>query len=178
MANLNSSNIVNGNTIETNDILQLYNAFTSNGGYSVSISGSLTGSATSASVAISASFAISSSRAISSSFATTSSYVAQVNNQPYINSASPSTVSSGSFKFIAGGGSLQDGSFTSTPYTILAGKTMGQNIWVNASYTGNGGSILSANSNLIVNISIEGQIQIGQVVPEDVADIVWTAIYI
>jgi len=52
MATLNSSNIVNGNLIEPNDLLQLYDAFTAGGGttgaYNVSISGSLTGSATSA----------------------------------------------------------------------------------------------------------------------------------
>jgi len=64
MATLNSSNITDGNTIEPTDIIQLYDAFKSGGGttgaYSVSISGSLTGSA---------------STAISSSFATTASYV-------------------------------------------------------------------------------------------------------
>lgn len=50
MATLNSSNIVNGNVVETTDILQLYDALTAGGGttgvYNVSISGSLTGSAT------------------------------------------------------------------------------------------------------------------------------------
>jgi hypothetical protein len=52
MAQLNSSNVVNGNIVEPNDILQLYDAFTAGGGttgaYNVSISGSLTGSATTA----------------------------------------------------------------------------------------------------------------------------------
>jgi hypothetical protein len=87
MATLNSSNITDGNTVEPNDLLQLYDAFTSGGGttgaYSVSISGSLTGSAStatsasyalSASFSTSASFATSSSRAVSSSFAITASY--------------------------------------------------------------------------------------------------------
>ena len=48
MATLNSSNIVNGNVVQPNDLLQLYSALTSGGGYDVSISGSLTGSATTA----------------------------------------------------------------------------------------------------------------------------------
>lgn len=52
MATLNSSNISNGNIIQPNDLLQLYDAFTPGGGttgvYLVSISGSLTGSATTA----------------------------------------------------------------------------------------------------------------------------------
>jgi hypothetical protein len=59
MATLNSSNVVNGNIVESNDILQLYDAFTAGGGttgvYDVSISGSLTGSATTAITATSAS---------------------------------------------------------------------------------------------------------------------------
>jgi hypothetical protein len=63
MATLNSSNITTGNTVEANDLLQLYDALTPGGGttgaYNVSISGSLTGSA---------------STAISASFATTASY--------------------------------------------------------------------------------------------------------
>lgn len=52
MATLNSSNISNGNIVEPNDLLQLYDALTAGGGttgvYDVSISGSLTGSATTA----------------------------------------------------------------------------------------------------------------------------------
>ena len=62
MATLNSSNISNGNTIEPNDLLQLYDALTAGGGttgaYNISISGSLTGSATSATTATTASSAI------------------------------------------------------------------------------------------------------------------------
>ena len=48
MAILDSSNVVNGNTISASDISALYDAFSSGGGYSVSISGSLTGSASTA----------------------------------------------------------------------------------------------------------------------------------
>ena len=55
MAQLDSSNIVNGNTIQTSDLSQLYSALTAGGGYNVSISGSLTGSATTATTATSAS---------------------------------------------------------------------------------------------------------------------------
>jgi hypothetical protein len=55
MAQLDSSNIINGNTIQTSDITQLYSALTAGGGYDISISGSLTGSATTATIATSAS---------------------------------------------------------------------------------------------------------------------------
>jgi hypothetical protein len=70
MATLSKANMVTGNTITAADVTQLVDAFTAGGGYSVSISGSVTGSATSASFATTASY---SETATSSSFATTSS---------------------------------------------------------------------------------------------------------
>jgi hypothetical protein len=77
MATLNSSNISNGNTIEPNDLLQLYDALTPGGGttgvYDISISGSITGSATSASYAATASLLLGS--VVSASFASTSSAI-------------------------------------------------------------------------------------------------------
>ena len=71
MATLSKANMVTGNTITAADVTQLVDAFTAGGGYSVSISGSVTGSATSASFATTASY---SETATSSSFATTASY--------------------------------------------------------------------------------------------------------
>jgi len=70
MATLSKANMVTGNTITAADVTQLVDAFTAGGGYSVSISGSVTGSATSASFATTASY---SETATSSSFSTTSS---------------------------------------------------------------------------------------------------------
>lgn len=49
MATLSKANMVTGNTITAADVTQLVDALTAGGGYSVSISGSLTGSATNAS---------------------------------------------------------------------------------------------------------------------------------
>jgi hypothetical protein len=49
-----SSNIANGNIIQPTDILPLYAAMTSGGGYSVSLSGSITGSASTATTATTA----------------------------------------------------------------------------------------------------------------------------
>ena len=73
MATLNSSNIITGNIVESNDILQLYDAFTAGGGttgaYDVSISGSLLGTS---SFAISASYV---ETAQTASYTLTSSYV-------------------------------------------------------------------------------------------------------
>ena len=63
MATLDKSNVVNGNIVEASDITALYNALTAGGGYDVSISGSITGSA---STAISSSYAVTSSFSLAS----------------------------------------------------------------------------------------------------------------
>jgi hypothetical protein len=186
MATLNSSNITDGNTIEPTDILQLYDALTPGGGttgaYNVTVSGSLIGNA---STSTSASFATSASRAVSSSFATTASFalnatatVSQVNNQYYIDSSDPSIVSTGNFKFIAGGGTLNAGSFISSIYPLLVGKTIGQNAWINASYIGDTGIITAPEPTLVINISGSGQIIIDQLDGNNDATIVWTGVCI
>ncbi len=131
-------------------------------------------------------FDITSSFAISASYAknaATASYAlnggaSQVDGQRYISSATPSTVSSGNFKFIAGGGNLDAGAFTSSIYNVLAGKIMGQNAWINASYTGDIGVISSLQPTLVVNLSSSGQVLIEQLQPQNDAQIVWTGIYI
>jgi hypothetical protein len=151
MATLNSSNIVNGNIIQTADILQLYNALTAGGGYNVSISGSITGSATSSSL---------------------------ITSQHYIKSSVPGTVSTGNFKFIAGGGQLNNGEFTSSVYTPLANKVIGDSAWINVSYFGDPTLVASPNTSLVVNITDQGAILISQAQPNDNATIVWTGIYV
>jgi hypothetical protein len=89
MATLDKSNVVNGNVVEASDITALYDALTAGGGYNVSISGSITGSA---STAISSSYALTSSfslaseesvlaeTAVSSSYATTSETATSANS--------------------------------------------------------------------------------------------------
>jgi hypothetical protein len=81
MATLNSSNITNGNTVQSNDLLQLYDALTPGGGttgaYNVTVSGSLIGNAstaTSSSFATTSSYSTKSATSTSSSLATTSSF--------------------------------------------------------------------------------------------------------
>jgi hypothetical protein len=196
MAQLNSSNITNGNTVQPNDLLQLYNALTAGGGYNVSISGSITGSATTASfvttaqtasfvttaqtasfvtTAQTASFVLSSSYALSSSYSSGSSLIT---SQRFINSSTPSTVSTGNFQFIAGGGVLNTGKFTSSVYIPLAGKIIGQNAWINVSYFGDPALLMNPEQTLIVNISSSGAILIEQVLGNDNATIVWTGIYV
>jgi len=184
MAQLNSSNITNGNTVQPNDLLQLYNALTAGGGYNVSISGSITGSATTASfvtTAQTASFVTTAQtasyvlNAVSSSYASGSSLIT---SQRLISSLTPNTVSPGNFQFIAGGGVLNSGVLTSSVYIPLAGKIIGQNAWINVSYSGNPALLMNPNQTLIVNISSSGAILIEQVLGNDNATIVWTGIYV
>jgi hypothetical protein len=220
MATLNSSNIVNGNTVETTDILQLYDALTAGGGttgaYNISISGSLTGSSTIAITATSASnittaitgggthyltfvdqagtrppkvaslleytaatnsLTVTASRAVTASYALNTS-VNQVDGQRYISSLNPATVSSGNFKFIAGGGALNSGILTSSAYSPLAGKTMGQNVWITVTYTGDLAAVTSPAPTLGVNLSSSGAIIIEQLIPQTDSQVVWTGMYI
>ena len=125
MATLNSSNITDGNTIEPTDILQLYDAFTSGGGttgaYNVSISGSLTGSA---STATSSSYAITASHALNSSGGTSTTVALQ----------RPGTSALASKPF-AGAGSFSSGQATinmSTAFPDLSPSALGVDLFVNA----------------------------------------------
>ncbi len=169
MATLNPSNVVNGNTIQASDVLQLFEAF---GTGSQNITGlSLTGSITNATTAATASAStnlivattssgiyypvivdgsgtkppkilstfelsgsvlnnITASHAIIASYALTGS-VTQVNNQFYDNLT---TAVPGDFKFVAGKVAMTNGSATSSVFTVLAGKTIGNTVWINAAY--------------------------------------------
>lgn len=209
MATLNSSNISTGNTIQPNDLLQLYDALTAGGGttgvYDVSISGSITGSATSASYALTASYAlnvpvtasyaltasyvlnaVSSSRAVSSSFATSASFStnsANATSAATANNISPATVlPSGSSPIttvlgIAAGSITMTGS-TATTANIdpLKSKVLGQTLFVNATIFNAGGS-----GNVVwvrAYSPSTGQIQFQTAGGSGTEFITWTAMYV
>ena len=193
---LSNLNIVNGNTIQAADVSQSIDAFTGAVGYAISLSGSFTftgattGSgffqnaisssravsssyALSSSVAVSSSYALSSSAAVSSSYAVSASYVTVVNNQNYDTGI---TVVPGDFKFIAGKTAMTAGAATSSLFTVLAGKVIGDTVWINASYpeaflTTPGQSLLK------VNVSSSGQVLISGA-PSDTGTIIFTGTYI
>jgi len=222
MATLNPSNVINGNTIQASDVLQLFEAF---GTGSQNITGlSLTGSITNATTAATASTStnlivattssgiyypvivdgsgtkppkilstfelsgsvlnnITASRAITASYALTGS-VTQVNNQFYDNGT---TVVPGDFKFIAGKTLMTNGAATSSLFTVLAGKTIGNTVWINASYPEALNITSSVNTNpplgitnlsiLKVNVSSSGQILISGA-PSDTGTVIFTGTYI
>jgi hypothetical protein len=115
---------------------------------------------------------------VTSSFATTASFALtgsaiQVNNQFYDNLTSSVP---GDFKFVAGQVSMLTGSATSSVFTVLIGKLLGNNVWINASYpttfsTTPGQSILK------VDVSGSGQVLISGA-PSDTGTIIFTGIYI
>ena len=212
MATLNPSNVVNGNTIQASDVLQLFEAF---GTGSQNITGlSMTGSITNAGVAISATSASNITTAVTggsthyltfvagsgtkppkiaslleydaatnnltvtASFAATASYAltgsaTQVNSQNYDNG---STVVPGDFKFVAGKTSMTAGAATSSLFTVLAGKVIGDTVWINASYP-EVFSTTPGQSLLKVNVSSSGQILISGAAT-DTGTIIFTGTYI
>ena len=141
MATLDNSNIVNGNIIQPNDILQLYSAFTAGGGYDVSISGSLTGSATSASFAISSSRAVTASFAISSSRAVTASFALNAASSPNTINVIPQGEAARSMYPIAGFATFGGGTSTSASVPLNSfspapvATVLGTDIWVTANST-------------------------------------------
>jgi hypothetical protein len=211
MATLNPSNVINGNTIQASDVLQLFEAF---GTGSQNITGlSLTGSITNATTAATASSAtnlivaitssgiyypvivdgsgtkppkilstfelsgsvlnnITASRAITASYALTGS-VTQVNNQFYDNGT---TVVPGDFKFIAGKTAMTAGAATSSLFTVLAGKTIGNTVWINAAYP-EAFTTTPGQSLLKVNVSSSGQVLISGA-PTDTGTVIFTGTYI
>ena len=193
---LSNLNIVNGNTIQAADVSQSIDAFTGAVGYAISLSGSFTftgattGSgffqnavsssraisssyALSSSVAVSSSYALSSSAAISSSYAVSASYVSVVNNQNYDTGV---TVVPGDFKFIAGKTAMTAGAATSSLFTVLAGKVIGDTVWINASYPTTF-STTPGQSLLKVNVSSSGQVLISGAAT-DTGTIIFTGTYI
>ena len=131
MATLDSSNILDGNTIEPTDILQLYDSFTPGGGttgeYNVTVSGSLIGNA---STATSASYAITASHALNAGSGT----VTQINDQAYSNQGAEPVPSN--FKFYAGTVRMISNIGATADFAGLAGKTLGTNVWVTATIQG------------------------------------------
>ena len=211
MATLNPSNVINGNTIQASDILQLFEAF---GTGSQNITGlSLTGSITNAITALTSSITnnivvpttssgvyypvivdgagtkppkilstfelsgsvlnnITASRAITASFASNST-VTQVNAQYYDNGVNTIPAD---FKFVAGKVAMTNGAATSSIFTNLIGKVIGNTVWINASYP-EAFSTFPGQSLLKVNVSSSGQVLISSA-PSDTGTIIFTGIYI
>jgi len=166
MATLDPSNIVNGNIIEPNDILQLYSALGSTNPGSITglvMTGSLDGSATSIIIPSPATstgtyyptlvpgvgtqnleIGTLEYNAATDTLTTTASYavtalnasVTQVNSQKYDDG---STILSGNFKFVAGKVTMSTGTAVSSAFLNLVGKTLGIDAFITANYiSGNG----------------------------------------
>lgn len=169
MATLDLSNIVNGNTIEANDVLQLYQAFGTGSGASITglaMTGSLYGNAltaTTASFSVSASVALKSTTAVT---AQTASFVTGSSVKGVVSQAELSLTSSGwvdnsvsvsdtVYGFVAGRVSFNPGNgATSSVFPELAGKTLGTNVFINVNEIG----VNNPEAFAITRISGSGQI--------------------
>ena len=99
--------------------------------------------------------------------------VTQVNSQNYDNGT---TVVPGDFKFIAGKTAMTAGAATSSLFTVLAGKVIGNTVWINAAYPE--AFTLPPNAlQLKVNVSSSGQILISGD-PTATGIIIFTGTYI
>jgi hypothetical protein len=126
---------------------------------------------------------VTASFANTASFALTGSAI-QVNNQFYDNGTN---VVPGDFKFVAGKVAMTNGSATSSVFTVLQGKTIGDNVWINAAYPQAFNITSSVNTTLPpgttnlsilkVNVSSSGQVLISGA-PSDTGTIIFTGIYI
>jgi hypothetical protein len=122
MATLNSSNISNGNTIEPNDLLQLYDAFDYDNAstkYNVSLGGTLDGNATTATTATNAD--------------------SSVQSRLVGGDVSPRGAAEENALFfpIAGTATVSNNAATSVTFAALDGLELGTNVFVTANYIGN-----------------------------------------
>jgi hypothetical protein len=115
---------------------------------------------------------ITASQAITASFASNST-VTQVNTQYYDNGVN--TVPA-DFKFVAGKIAMTSGAATSSIFTNLIGKVIGNTVWINASYP-EAFTTTPGQSLLKVNVSSSGQVLISGA-PSDTGTIIFTGIYI
>jgi hypothetical protein len=115
---------------------------------------------------------ITASQAITASFASNST-VTQVNTQYYDNGVN--TVPA-DFKFVAGKIAMTSGAATSSIFTNLIGKVIGNTVWINASYP-EAFTTTPGQSLLKVNVSSSGQVLISSA-PSDTGTIIFTGIYI
>lgn len=183
-----SANIANGNIIQPTDILPLYAAMTSGGGYSVSLSGSITGSSTSSSFATTASYSVSSSYALSSSYAVTSSHAVtasyasnggvatQITQQAYSNIGAGPT--DAIFKFYAGKVRIVSNTATTANFPGLAGKTLGTTVWVTATIQGQASTFTPPNLVTVRSLSANGAITIETANVPDATEIHYHVIYV
>ncbi len=126
---------------------------------------------------------------VTASFATTASFasnssVTQVNGQFYDDGT---TTIPADFKFVAGKVAMTSGAATSSVFTNLIGKVIGNTVWINASYPESFNITSSVNTTLPpgttnlsilkVNVSASGQVLISGA-PSDTGTIIFTGTYI
>ena len=194
---LSKANIAQGNTIQPADVSQSIDALTGLYSYDITISGSLnlTGSTVTGSTANFAqvtaslfgtgSWAVSSSRSVSSSRALVANTATTATSATSATALSPVSYDAGggvatsTFNSIAGKIVLSGGVGSSSVFTELAAKTLGDRSFITATYAV---GFVFANptlpANLIVNVTEDGRVAvIQQATATDSGPVIFTGIY-
>ncbi len=197
---LSKTNIALGNTIQPADVSQSVDALTGLYAYRITISGSLnlTGSTVTGSTAnfaqvtaslfgtgswsVSSSFAVSSSRAVSSSYAIGSTSATTATSADSV--AGKYDIGAGivanNFNPIAGRIALASGVGSSSVFPGLAGKTIGDNVFITATYAD--GFVFGTPTepaNLMVSVTPDGKVAIiQQQGATDGGSVIFTGVYV
>jgi hypothetical protein len=192
---LSKTNIATGNIITAAEVSQSVDAFTGAVAYDITLSGSLqlTGSVKSrngytgslqgtASVAITASSAISSSRAISSSYALTSTTAFTATSADSVSPVSYDNgggVTQATFNFVAGRVALTSGVGSSSVFSELTGKNIGDRSFITATYAADFTfATPAAPANLMVSVTPDGRVAIiQQQGATDSGNVIFTGMY-
>jgi hypothetical protein len=170
--------------------LQLTGSVKSRNGYTGSLQGTAS-IAVSSSYALSSSYAVSSSRAVSSSYAisssraVSSSYALTSTTATSADSVSPVSYDNGggvtqaTFNFVAGRVALTSGVGSSSVFSELTGKNIGDRSFITATYAaGFTFATPTAPANLIVNVTGDGRVAIiQQQGATDSGNVIFTGMY-
>ena len=196
---LSKANIAQGNTIQPADVSQSIDALTGLYSYDITISGSLnlTGSTVTGSTAnfaqvtaslfgtgswaVSSSRSVSSSRALAANSATTAdsaTSAGSMGNQEY--DPGIGGIQTGTFKLASGKVVLSGGVGSSSVFSQLAGKTIGTNAFITATYAD--GFVFAGPTqpaNLMVSVTGDGKVAIiQQAGATDNGSVIFTGMYV
>jgi hypothetical protein len=194
---LSKANIAQGNTIQPADVSQSIDALTGLFSYDISISGSLnlTGSTVTGSTANftsvtaslfgTGSWAVSSSRSVSSSRALAANTATTATSATTADGISPVSYDIGggilqaTFDFVAGKVALASGVGSSSVFPELAGKTIGDRVFITATYAvGFTFANPTEPANLLINVTGDGRVGISQQsTATDNGSVIFTGMY-
>jgi hypothetical protein len=194
---LSKANIAQGNTIQPADVSQSIDALTGLFSYDISISGSLnlTGSTVTGSTAnftsvtaslfgtgswaVSSSRSVSSSRALAANTATTATSATTADGISPVSYYIGGGILQATFDFVAGKVALASGVGSSSVFPELAGKAIGDRVFITATYAVDFTFANPAEpANLLINVTGDGRVGISQQsTATDNGSVIFTGMY-